>query len=539
MITRHKVESDNEFTLLSHMIMNREVLAAAYSRYKSKELKTKHFTKYFRPVAKWLFRYYAKYEKAPKKTIRRIYDDRKRSLSEESQEIVETYLERLADEYAEYEEVDVDYIQGDLLTGFIRQKELEGRLESAQQSFDSSDFEGAEEIFSTYEKVRDEEEDETLGTIIPFTEEDVDIAMQQSSKFDAVYNFEGDLNRLVGPLERSWLVAISGNEKSSKSFVLNEIGYQAAFYQKKRVLIINLELNKKMIRSRNHRRISKTAREFDAGKIISPIIDCENNQNGTCQVRQRMLNRRSLFRTSGEVVNFLKRRKTWKVCTKCRGKESRKNASKYKRFIPAIWFERERIRETTEGRIIRAIDDRSMRGLKNLRIKCFPRYSVTFDETYDYIRRYIDKTGWEPHIIMWDYLDILADEGVKDTRIDIDRKWKKASKTAGELDCLVFTADQATKASRKQRNLDQMSTSESKTKDSHLDVRIAINQTEREKELSIMRMTVLFHRHQAFNINSEAIVTQRLTTSEAMMDNAIWYKRDNIYNVEIPIVEGF
>lgn len=539
MITRQKIKSDNEFTLLSHMIMNKEVLAAAYSRYKSKELKTKHFTKYFRPVAKWLFRYYAKYEKAPKKTIQRIYNDRKRSLSEEAQEIVETYLDRLADEYSEYKEVDVEYIQGDLLTGFIRQKELEGRLEAAQQSFDGSDYEGAEEIFSTYTKVRDEEEDETLGTIMPFTEEDVEEGMRQNSKFDAVYNFEGDLNRLIGPLERSWLVAISGNEKSSKSFVLNEIGYQAAFHQKKRVLIINLELNKKMVRNRNYRRISKTAREFDAGRIIYPIIDCENNQNGTCQVRKRMMNKRPLFRASGEVVRFMKRRKTWKVCTKCRGKESRKNASKYKRFIPAVWFDRERIRETTEGRIIRAIDNHSMRGLKNLRIKCFPRFSVTFDETYDYIRRYMDKAKWEPHIIMWDYLDILADEGTKDQRIDIDRKWKKASKAAGELDCLVFTADQATKASRKQRNLDQMSTSESKTKDSHLDVRIAINQTDREKELSLMRMTVLFHRHQAFNINSEVIVPQRLVTSEAMMDNSMWHKRDNIYNVEVPIVEVF
>ena len=539
MITRRKVQIDDEYTLLSHMTMNREVLASAYSRYKAKELKTKHFTKYFRPVARWLFKYYSKYEKAPKKTIQRIYNDRKRTLSEEAQEIVETYLDRLASEYNEFKEVDVDYIRGELLTGFIRQKEIEERLEEAQQRFDNRQFEEAEEILSTYSKVREEDEDESLGTIIPFTEEDVEIGMAQSSKFDTAYNFDGDLNRLIGPLEKSWLVAITGIEKSSKSFVINEIAYDAAFHQKKRVLIINLELNEKMIRNRLWRRISKTAREFDAGKIIYPVIDCENNQHGTCQVRKRMLNKRPLFRSSGEIVNYMKRRTSWKVCTKCRGKESRKNASKYKRFRPAIWFDRERIRETTEGRIIRAIDNRSMRGIKNLRVKCFPRYGATFDETYDYIRRYIDKTKWKPHIIMWDYLDILADEGVKDTRIDIDRKWKKASKVAGELDCLVFTADQATKASRKQRNLDQMSTSESKTKDSHLDVRIAINQTDREKELGLMRITVIFHRHQAFNVNSEVIVPQRLVTSEPLMDNAIWYKRDNVYNVDVPIVEGF
>jgi len=539
MITRQTVKSDSEFSLVSNMIMNKTVLASAYNRYKAKELKTKHFTKYFRPVVQWLFRYYAKYEKAPKKTIQQIYDNRKRRLNEEAQEIVEAYLDRLASEYAQYKNVDADYIIDELLTGFIRQKNLEQRLEDAQQRFDNMEFEEAEEVFTTYEPVKNLDEDESLGTIIPFTEEDVEEGMRLNSKFDTAFNFEGDLNRLVGPLEKSWLVAISGNEKSSKSFVLNEVGYQAAFNQKKRVLIINLELNKKMIRNRMWRRISRTAREFDAGRIINPVIDCENNQYGTCQVRQRMLNKRPLFRSAGEVVSYMKHRRRWKVCTKCRGKESRKNASKYKRFRPAIWFDRQRIRETTEDRIVRAIDNRSMRGLKNIRIKCFPRYGATFDETYDYIRRYMDKTKWEPHIIMWDYLDILADEGTKDQRIDIDRKWKKASRVAGELDCLVFTADQATKASRTRRNLDQMSTSESKTKDSHLDVRVAINQTDREKELNLMRLTVLFHRHQAFNISSEVMVTQRLTTSEALIDNAIWYNRNDIYNYEVPIIQGF
>ena len=173
-----------------------------------------------------------------------------------------------------------------------------------------------------------------------------------------------------------------------------------------------------------------------------------------------------------------------------------------------------------------------MMRLSDFRVKCFPRYSVTFDEARTWIMRYMDKSKWYPDIIMFDYLDILAPEqGNLQERIDVDRKWKKGSKLAGELNCLVLNADQATKASRTQYALDQMSTSESKTKDSHLDVRIAINQTDSEKALGIIRTSVLFHRHASFNIKREVLVTQRLATGESMMDNAFLFDRGKKYRV--------
>ena len=81
-----------------------------------------------------------------------------------------------------------------------------------------------------------------------------------------------------------------------------------------------------------------------------------------------------------------------------------------------------------------------------------------------------------------------------------------------------------------------MSTSESKTKDGHLDVRIALNQTDEENALGLLRASVIFHRHQSVNRATEVMVTQRLTTSEAIMDSSFWYKRDNNYMVE-PAIE--
>jgi len=539
MITRSEVNSDNEYTILSYMIMNKDVLSFAYNRYKSGDLKTKHFTEHFRPIFRWLVRYHSEYQKAPKTTIQKIFEQKQKSLGSKS-DLVEESLARLAEEYLELQEedhFDPEYINKEILLNFIRQQEINSTIEKIQDKIDSNNLEEAEELLTRHPKISYEDEDANLGVIIPLTVEDAREHFRESAEEkDIVYQFDGAFGKLVGPLERSWLVAITGVEKSGKSYTLQEIAYDAAVYQKKKVLIINLELNKKMARNRLQRRISCTQnlyRDRKSSKIIYPIFDCENNQFGTCKILKELPNGESLFKKPGEVLSYGNYRK-WITCTKCRDEKYRANASRNKIYIPALWFEKERVKKLTESRVTKAMKRKKMMRLGNLRVKCFPRFSVTFDETYDLIRRYFDKTKFEPDIIIWDYLDILAAElpGLQE-RIDVDRKWKKASKVCGELNCLGFTADQANKISREQRSLTQMSTSESKTKDSHLDVRIAINQTLPEMDLNVMRLNVLFHRHAEFNPSREVMVTQRLSTAESYLDNNYWASKKNNYPVKM------
>ena len=527
MIKREEVNPEGEFLLLSNMIMSTEVLAASYNRYKSKELKTNHFTTSFRPVFRWLVQYYGHHRKAPKRTIETIFERRGRSLGEEAQELVGEYLERLAEEYSEYEDeaIDPDYIRAEVLTDFIRERELAFRLEKAQDRLDQGKIKDAENLVSSYISVSEEETDPNLGIIIPFTEEDVEENFKVSLG-DKTFRFDGDLGWVVGDLCKSWLVALMGVEKSGKSFVAQEIGYQAALFQKKKVLIINLELNEILARNRLWRRISQTTDKQNVGKAVYPVLDCQNNQNGTCKILKRLKNKKPLFSDPDSKAKTLwVRNRKWKVCQKCRG-NTKRWAAMSKKFVPTVWWDQtdKKIREVTELRVKRAIKKKQLYNLRNLRIKCFPRFSVTFDEVEEFIYRYIDKFKWKPHIVIFDYLDILAPEpGNLPERIDIDRKWKKASKLAGELNTLVITPDQANKAGRTAYMLDQMSTSESKTKDSHLDVRIALNQTNNDKAVGIARMNILFHRHVGFDIKREVITTQRLQTAEPLMDNALLY----------------
>lgn len=531
-IKREKVDVKEEFAILSYMIMNKVVALSAYNKYKSGQLKTKHFTIHFRPIFRWIVSYYSDHHKPPKRTIKKIFNKRRKSLNNEAQEIIEECLTRLAQEFSNFQDdnIDPEYICKEILPDFIREREITAKIDNAQNKIDQGKYKEAENIISTYTPIVEEDEDKNLGTIIPFTKEDVRLSTNDKA-IDKVFKFSGDLHEMVGWLGKPWLVAITGIEKSSKSFVLQEIAFQAALYQKKKVLIINLELVDSLVRNRLKRRISLTANRKDAGLILTPILDCENNQYGICKVRHKAINKKNLLKNNMDLIRYSDYKK-WKICERCRGLPVRGNTTKTRRFIPALWFRQSIIRETTDDRVLKSIKNNASFNLSNLRVKCFPRYSVTFDEVYSYIRRYVDKTGWKPDIIGFDYLDILAQEEANlQERIDVDRKWKKAAKLAGEMNCLVITPDQATKAGRTQYALDQMSTSESKTKDGHLDLRIAVNQTDDEQDLGIARINVLFHRHASFNIKHEVLITRRLSTAEPLMDNARLFDRGKKYHV--------
>lgn len=540
MISRKIYKPDREFTLVGGMIMNKEVLSAAYSRYRNGELSRKHFTKYFQPVFTWLIQYYARHNGAPGTAIQKVFNTRKHSLNKTTMDLVEEYLDALAENYRE-SDTEKDYITREILPDFIREREISQKLEKIQDKLDKEDYTGAESIISEFNPISDEEESEDLGTIIPFTKEDLKVGFDEKNKEQVAFRFRGDLDRLIGPLCKTWLVAITGTEKSGKSYLMNEIAFIAALEQRKKVLIINLELSEQLARQRNYRRISLTASKksvgLDGKKITTPIIDCENNQFHTCKVLKRMPNKKPMFRNTEEIISYQNKNK-WKICTKCRNQlDIRKNAAKTKRFIPAIWFEKseKKIRITNKLRVKRALKDNKMLRLKNMRFRCFPRFSVTFDEVEQYIYRYIEKHKWHPDIIIFDYFDILAPEkGLKEYRHNIDSIWKKGAGLAGKLNCLVITADQAIKAARTQYRLDQMSTSESKTKDAHLDVRIGINQTDIEKNFEIIRSNVLFHRHEPFSIEREVIITQRLSTSQPILDSCfIPYGAKKKYRIEI------
>jgi hypothetical protein len=97
------------------------------------------------------------------------------------------------------------------------------------------------------------------------------------------------------------------------------------------------------------------------------------------------------------------------------------------------------------------------------------------------------------------------------------------------MDALVLIADQAVKAARSKRSLGTMDTSESKTKDAHLDSRLTLNNSDLETELGLQRIGMLFRRKGRL-INSEIMLTQRRETGNVILDSEWW----NNFNTHYP-----
>jgi hypothetical protein len=538
MIEQQPAETNLELKLLAYMVMSEDVIDAASRRYRAGELKSNYFTQYNKRIFHWLIRYYEKLKKPPKHGIKDIWDAKKKSLPSHVQELMEFTLENLADLYAAFEEdgsdpKDVSFFD---LPNFIRQSEISIIVEKAQNHISKGELDRAAELFEQFHDVKpDELEDEDMGVIMPATKKDlIESNKKVESKENIAYEFDDPaIAKLFGPLRKSWLVAVTGTEKSGKSFFMDEIAYDAVFYQGKKVLKVNLELSEELQRRRVQRRITSTCDEDDEGFIVYPVLDCENNQYGTCQVKskqRKMKKRGALFEFKEQVIGYANN-KSWTTCTEClNNPKIRANAHSTKRFIPCLWFDRSKVKAFNGQLMVRALKQFRPATQENLRIKSFPRFSKTFDEVRTFIFRYIERQKWQPDIIILDYVDITAQVD-KDIRIDTDTKWKQASQLAGELNVLVINADQANKASRVQYQLDQLSTTESKTKDAHLDIRIALNRTETEMEQGITRLGVLFHRHKSFSINHEVLITQRLETSQALLEAARIFEREKKYPV--------
>ena len=530
MIRRVKVDFGDEHLIIGYMIMSDAVISVAYKNYKAKVLHTRHFTEYFRPIFRWAIKYYSVHEKAPKKTIQKIFRRKKNILSPEERKIVSAYIRSVVSKTSDFED-DPDYVSKTVMEDFIKRQETEYIIEEAKNCLEQKDYSGADELIKEYSGIGISNIDVSEEVKTPLDMINVEERFtEQYIEKRIIFEFPGDLGILLGPLQRGWLVAVTGVEKGGKSFFMWDIALQAIM-QKKRVLIVDVDNPIRDSENRLDRRISGLANEDDAGRLPFPIFDCQNNQSQGCQVRDiKRLNKAPLIRNKEEIANYWGRR-NWKVCTKCRGK-GRKNARLSKKFIPAIWFDPVRVKPLTRVRLMNALKRQRTRPLDNLRTLNYPRYSKTFDEVRDTIYRYIDRSAWVPHIIIFDYLDILlGPPGKAEERHVVDEKWKKAAGMAGEIDGVVITADQATKIYREKYLLDQMATSESKTKDAHLDLRIGLNKTDSERELGVSRASVIFHRHRKYSVKNQVMLMQCLEIARPILDNSFWLGYSDKYNV--------
>lgn len=529
-ITEDKVEPEREWIIIHHSIMIDEVLAFVYSKNQEKQISKYFFNEYDRIIYQWLIDYYASYKKAPKLNIQNIFDARKSELDEDRSYIIEKRLDSFAEDYKNNytfeNELNYDFIKQNIIPKFVFEKKLDVlRSEIDVGTKRSIDH---EKILESVEKFKDfdfeDDENDDYGVVIPGSQERIDNYFNKD--FDkGLFSMPGVIGRYLGPFYRGGVYAITGTEKSGKTIFMQEICYQAVIFNGLKVFLINLEMPSEDLEERIWCRAGGfTNVRSSAGYKLYPIIDCLNNQLGTCKVLKQLPNIKRLLRSLTNEVSY-NERLDWQVCTKCRIRKYEINAKREpseKRFIPAIWYKEKKIPFITKSKTEKAIRKLNHFGFRNYRIRTFPASSVNFEDVYHIYNKYCTKKNFKPDVVVLDYPDILQPiNGKLLDRQNIDFNWTKCRQFAQEENIALMIADQTNREARNSRSIKAADTSEDKRKDSHINMRITINRTTQEEELGLQRVGMLFRR-KGKKSSSEVMLFQMMETCNPLLDSCIW-----------------
>lgn len=509
MIRRRKIDTDIERKLLIALITSKAFCQEVVPKLKTLGMEVFQIS-YARKVAQWAIDYYEEIGDAPEKHIQDIYTTEKKKLSEEETELIADFLDALSSEYETESNFNVAFLRRESLR-YLKTRTYEIFFERGLAFIEQGKLTHAERLYLEFTKVPEE----TSEVFDPFS--DMEIKNHDlDGEVNRLIQLPGALGELVGPLERSWLASIAGPEKRGKSYFLEEFIFQALF-DKLKVLWFSLEMNKYVMKNRIYSRI--TAALKNPGKLIIPVLDCKNNQQGICHKKKRV-NDITLINEFGAIPDF-DPKSSYKPCTVCRNMSKRKGVPSNRSFVPDYWFEEIEIpQSSTEVIQRRASQFKQMFG-SNLRCRAFPAFSANFDDISHEIELLRATEGFIPDIVAIDYFDILAEEsGVRSDRGSVDKTWKRGKNLAAEMDCLVITPDQTNKASRGRETIQSMDTTEDKRKDAHVDVKIAINQTMQENDDGVARIGVLFHRHRKV-MSKQAMVFQCLELANPFMDSVL------------------
>jgi len=502
-LRKKKINKDIEKQIITALIVSSSFIKKIQKAYKPEYLEID----YARTVAQWSFDYFNEYDKAPDIHIQDIFEVERSSIKESEAETIEHFLSNLSEEYERKDKLNIDYL-ADEARKYFKKRSLEILFDKGSTYASAGKTSEAEKLLLDHRQVSQL----TSGRFNPF---DIDRIRQFNldNTENRLFKFPGALGELLGWFERSWLLAVMAPEKRGKSYLLEEIVFHALANRLK-VFWVSLEMSKYQLEVRIYQRLTALAKK--KGWVDYPVFDCANNQDDSCS-RKKRTSDIGLFDSDGEMPEY-KKGMDYKPCTECRNQRM---------YIPAYWYESAKVGKMTIKQIEKKARNFTRMFSSNLEVKSFPRFAASLDD----IRIELDdleySQDFRPDVLVVDYLDILAPEkGIfaKTERDRINVTWQNAAGLAGIKNCLVVTADLSTKASRSKRNLDEEDTSENKLKDAHLDQRIALNQTPKEKADKVARISCLAHRHRYFDKFKEVMILQELSLSQPLLDSEWWSK---------------
>jgi hypothetical protein len=507
-IRNKSLKPDVEKQILISMIVSTEYLLR-----NRRKIQIEYFQlDYVRKIVPWVLEYFDKYRLAPVNHIEDIYTVESSHLKEEEKELISLFLQGLSEKYEEgnvfnvqfYEDLSDSYFDERLII-LRAEKTLAlanaGKIEEAKRVI--SDYKGVEKDLIGWQNLADEQfiSDVYRNTLSPEIEDSV----------DTLFRLPGALGELVGPIKRDWLISILGPRKRGKSFLIGEMGIQAAMNRLK-VVLISLEMNKLGI---GKRILQGIVGEGPKREYTYTVFDCVSNQDGSCNRSERK-NQITLMRDGA--IPLFEVSNPYKPCIACRGT---RNGS----YRCAYWREVLKRPVSSENRFLKHVNGFFKMHGENFVLKPYPANSASITDITRDLDMLEEISGFVPDVLILDYADIIGPEDKRADKLEqINQTWMAMKGLAEEKHCAVITATQGNRASGDTKDVKSNQVAGFIAKNDHVDAMYAISQQIVEKRMGIIRVSNPLHRWQECDEEKQVYVLQNLELSQVLLDSE-WVQR--------------
>lgn len=475
-----------EELILLGMITQTEFLQRMVPRIKLEFFKSKEV----RVIATWILNYYDAHNKAPEteiETICQVETRHDKSLQREKLEnLLSNILNQLDDSF------NIEYVLKKALE-FFKRRSLTIVTEDIQHFLDKNDIEEAELSYYKYKEVAQtiQQNPNPLGN------EALQSWWKHTDK--ELIRFSGYLGKYLSPICRRQILGVLGPPKRGKTTTLTEFACVGLMHKLK-VAVFSLEMSQDKINQRIATRLAGRPKITEAHKeFVLPVMDCELNQTGSCRRSYRKSSIDLLGDDDAIVPYSAHLDGKYIPCSACLGK-----SDSYK-F--AVWYETKTFAKTPMKYFEKMLED--FRGIfgDNLRVEAYPTGTLSVQDLKNRLTLMEQEENFIPDIIVVDAADNLKKQD-RDRRIEIGRIWEQLTALSQERNCLVVTASQTNRAAVNKPDLTMEDLAEDFSKAMGCDLFLAVNQTSREKDQQVFRLSIILHRHRGFSLHHQCRIIQ-------------------------------
>ncbi|RLI66857.1 MAG: hypothetical protein DRO67_00340 [Candidatus Asgardarchaeum californiense] len=496
-----RVNYNREKRVLINLILSTEfcdkVLPAAKDEYFE--------LKYASTLIDWIKAYHDSYGVAPKGHINEMFEEHGHLLDRDIHEQIGSILQHLSD-ISDTDVHNIPYLI-DIANDLFKEKHISLQNAAVDNYLRNGEISKAEKALANHYK----DIEGSSRNFIAFNDDGfmrsvIRNMIRQQDPDDAFFMFSGKLGEFIGPIDRGWFIAYLAPAKRGKTTYMLDAAIDS-IRQRKNTLIVSLEMTEEQLMQRYALAITGVKPEVEEYTTMVPIMDCEYNQSGECTKSECVSEDRLLHEGKLDTYDD---NPEWEVCTECRGTKD---------FIPTSWKIPIKKNYISEGRYIKKVHRFNKFFGKYGRVVHMPSKTVTVADIRSEVDYLENTQNFIPDIIIIDYADLIKPDSIGEKRHQLDDIWEGLRSWGQERRVTIISASQTNRISADVDYLRDIHVAEDYSKIAKLDIAIGLCQTDKMKEMGIMNINKVVHRHKEYIQSHVCTVLQDISHQQSHLDS--------------------